>query len=139
MRHKKKTKKPLSERWQFWVTIIGGILGIVATLADLPEKISHLLKSPIKADSTQVSIEVKLQILEGQIVDEKGEPLPEVIVYLPDYDATDTTNAWGKYKFEIQAPLGARVKLQARKTGYDMLNQDPMLGGKPDTFQMHKL
>jgi hypothetical protein len=139
-----KGKKPVLERWQTWVGLIGGILAILAALTELPGKavkIYELLMSNHKPDSTQTTVELKSQTLEGQIVDEQGEPLPGVIVYLQGYgyDTTVTTNEWGKYKFEIEAPVGARAKLQARKSGYEILNQDPLLGGKPDTFQMHKL
>lgn len=136
-----KPEKKLLERWQTWLTLIGGFLAILAAVTELPEKVAkmyELVVSNPKADSTQAPAEVKLQVLEGQIVDEKGEPLPEVTVYLPDYDSTAVTNEWGKYKFAITAPVGGRVKLQARRTGYDMLNQDPRLGGQPDTFQMYK-
>ncbi|RPI00185.1 MAG: carboxypeptidase regulatory-like domain-containing protein [Calditrichaeota bacterium] len=133
-------KKSFLDQWQKWVVLIGTLFAILGAVLDLPAKLaklSELRLSNKKIIASRTIDEPRPQILEGQIVDENGAPIEGVKVYLPEYDKTIITNDWGKYKFEIIAPADARVKLQAQKTGYEILNQDPALGGKPDTFQMH--
>jgi len=123
-----KEKKILLEHWLTWVGLIGGILGILIAALDLHVKISELLVSNNKSDSSQTAIKFELQTLAGQILDESNEPLSEVIVMLPEYSKTDTTNQLGRYEFEVKAPHQAQVRIQATKPGYHLLTKDQTLG-----------
>lgn len=111
-------RKSLFERWQVWVGIVGGILGIILAITELSEKFENIHNRLFsnKEDSTRTETRVVRQTLSGQIVNGNGDPLPGVIVFLPEYDLTDTTNEWGKYYFKLEAPAHALVKLQAKKT-----------------------
>ena len=136
---KVKEQKPLLERWGLWVTLIGGILAIIVTLADLPEKISKLFVSNNKkSDSTQTQVELEWQTLSGQILDEKDEPLPEVVIILPEYDTTDTTNQLGRFEVKVKALHQARVSLKVMKEGYETINLDPSLGSQFNTIKMRR-
>lgn len=136
-------KKKLLEKWQTWVGLIGGILAILAALTELPEKVVKMTEIfwSKPEDSIENAATATMQVLAGQIQDENGRPLPGVIVTLPDHEKTDTTNTYGRYRFEILALPFEPVKLQAFKpdSDYEPINRDVAVSGKPDTFQMQKI
>ncbi len=136
---KAEKKKSLLEHWQVWVGAIGGILAIFAALTELPEKAVKMYNflRLNKSDSTQT---VEFQTLAGQIIDaSNNNPLEGVIVILPKHGLTDTTDASGRYEFQVKAPYQVQVRLQARKVGYLILNEDPTLSGNFDIFKMQRI
>lgn len=127
-------KKKLLERWQTWVTLIGGILAIVLGTLELREKIAPPRASNPTLDSTQTVAE--WQTLKGQIKDEAGLPLDSVRVLLPEFNQSDTTDANGVFEFRVDAPVQERVRLEAYRTGYPPLLRDPAWSEELQQYQM---
>ncbi len=128
-------KKSVLERWQLWVGLVAGILAILIAVVELPEKINKFLVSIIKKDT----VVLEVQPLAGQILDENNEPLSDVVVMLPEYGLTDTTNQLGSFEFKVKAPHQAQVKLQAQKPGYEPLFEDPSLGVNFNIYHMRRI
>jgi hypothetical protein len=135
-------KKPMLERWQTWVGLIGGILAILAAVTELPEKVVKMYKvlaSNFKTDSTETSVTAEWQTLKGQIKDETGLPLDSVRVVLPEFNQSATTNANGVFQFSVYAPPQERVRLEAYKNGFQPLLRDPTWGEQLHQYKMTRL
>ena len=64
--------KKLFEKWQTWVALVAGILTIITLSFIIPGQIASLFKSQkLEKEITQ--------ILAGEILDEEGNPLSEVV------------------------------------------------------------
>ncbi len=124
-------KKKFFEKWQTWVTFLVALLTLIGLMIDLPQKIIPLFKSE-KPDA-----KIR-QVLAGEIVDEEGNPLPDVIVQLPEFDVLARTDSFGKFKLEVLAPKQARVAFRARKEGFEIVNLDPYLGDRFLNFKMKR-
>lgn len=137
----KKEKKPLVERWQAWVTFLSALVGLLVSITVFGEKVAEKIgfqPSNNKSDSMRVSVQEKIQILHGRIFDEKGESLDSVIVTLPYYHQSDTTNDMGVYKFEIEPGNQKTVKLRARRPGYEDETKDAAVSSDPYEFTMKR-
>ena len=104
---------------------------IVSLLFEIPKKIENLFT----AETPDSNI---TQILAGEIVDDRGNPLPGVTVELPEYELVDETDERGKFHFEVNAPNQAQVVFRARKEGYQTISLDPSLGDNFLNFKMGK-
>ncbi len=83
---------------------------------------AHAIGSLLKELPVKMS---EWQTIKGQIKDERGLPLPEVIVMLPEYGKKDTTDEMGVFRFQfdlLELSTKSRTKLQAIKEGYEHLN-----------------
>ncbi len=134
-------KKSLLERWQVWTGIIIATLTVLTTLLELPEKIGKFVASFSKPDTTRSAAQPVWQKLEGKIIDENHDPLPEVVVHLnlPGETLVDTTNFAGRFKFDVLALPQARVSLKAMIKDYGTLDADPTLDGNLNTYQMRRV
>ncbi len=136
-----KEKKPLLERWQVWVGLIGGILAIVLGLLELREKIAP------PAASTQEEAkpkEIATSYLRVFVIDAtSGAPLADVrltVTELPvDTVLTAMTTSDGGFHFkEIPAPVNSRARVYAEKEGYRGKNEYTFLPG-PLKFELEKI
>lgn len=134
-------KKSLLERWQVWTGIIIATLTVLTTLLELPEKIGKFVASFSKPDTTRSAAQPVWQKLEGKIIDENHNPLPEVIVHLtlPGKTLADTTDFTGRFEFDVLALPQARVSLKAMNEDYGTLDADPTLDGNLNTYQMRRV
>ena len=128
-------KKSLLARWQAWVVLLTAIVTLVTMLLELPQKIWTLLNP--SSESTLVEDEI-IQPLSGVVKDEDGNPLPGVVVILPEYNLTDTTNWFGKFEFQLKAPKQVAVSLIAQIEDYMSYSADPTLGNTSYNFVMRK-
>jgi len=101
-------KKPMLERWQTWVGLIGGILAIVLGVLELREKVA-----PLEASKQE---EIATGYLRVIVIDSTSRvPLAEVTITVEEVagDTTvriaKTTSAGGVDFANIPAPLGARA------------------------------
>jgi len=84
--------KPLVGRWQAWAGLAVAVLTAVTLLLDLPVKWG-------RAPPSAVPLE---QPLAGTVLDEgTGEPLPEVVICLPDFDMKRTSEWDGSFRFRV--------------------------------------
>ncbi|MEQ1847953.1 MAG: hypothetical protein ABL983_20525, partial [Nitrospira sp.] len=98
--------KPLVEKWQAWVGLAVAILTAVGLLLGLPAKWGG---SPPPAALLE-------QELAGTVLDRvTQEPLPGVVVSLPDFDMKKTTEPNGFFSFRVFRQKQARIKFTAQK------------------------
>lgn len=134
-------KKPLLERWQTWVTLIGGILAIVVGMLQLPPMINALLH-PQKNEPSKT--ETATSYLRVFVIDSTSRlPLPEVtlrVEELPvDTVLTGKTTSNGDFRFDkIPAPLNTRARVYAEKDGYRGKNEYISLPG-PLRLELEKI
>ena len=121
--------KPLVEKWQAWVGLAVAILTAATLLADLPAK---------WGGSPPPSVPLE-QPLAGLVLDEgTGEPLPDVIVSLPDFDMKRTTETDGSFRFRVTSHKQASIKFTAQKSGYKSYTNYATLGNTDLRFPMEK-
>ncbi|MEK7399565.1 MAG: carboxypeptidase-like regulatory domain-containing protein, partial [Candidatus Poribacteria bacterium] len=77
-------------------------------------------------------------VLSGIIWDGKHKPLSGVTVNLPELELTDTTNQFGKFRFEIKEAKSTSSSLIALKNGYDPWNDDVKLDNPKLEFTMQR-
>ncbi len=123
--------KRLFEKWQTWVALVVGILTIITLSFTISNHVSRLFKKGKKSAETT-------QILAGEILDERGNPLPEVVVQLPEFNISDKTDENGRFEFNVKASKQAQVAFRAKKEGYKTVNRDPYLGDSFFNFRMKK-
>ncbi|HLC14662.1 MAG TPA: carboxypeptidase-like regulatory domain-containing protein, partial [Thermodesulfovibrionia bacterium] len=84
--------------WAKGLISAGGALGLFVLIYTVnPPALIGVVDSTI--DETPV-----VQPLAGTILDQSGEPLPDVTVTIPEFDKTATTDSQGRFSFEIKAP-----------------------------------
>jgi hypothetical protein len=121
--------KPLVERWQAWVGLAVALLTAVTLLLDLPAKFSG---------STPPIVPFE-QPLAGTVLDEvTDEPLPGVVVSLPDFDMKRTTEADGSFRFRVTSQKEASIKFTAQKDGYKSYSNYATLGNTDLRFPLEK-
>ena len=121
--------KPLVEKWQAWAGLAVAILTAITLLLALSEKWGG-------APPPTVPFE---QPLAGMVLDEvTHEPLPAVIVSLPDFDMKKTTGADGFFSFRVTSQKQARVKFTAQKNGYNSYLNYANLGNTDLRFPLEK-
>jgi len=134
-------KKPLLERWQTWVTLIGGILAIVVGLLELPPMIKALLYPPKNEPPKSETATSYLRVL---VIDSTSRaPLSDVkltVTELPvDTVFTAITTSDGGYHFKnIPAPVHSRARVYAERDGYRGKNEYTSLPG-PLKFELEKI
>ena len=102
--------KSLVEKWQTWAGLAVALLTAVTLLLGLPEKWGRSSPS-VHSEQQPVPIE---QPLAGMVLDEmSGEPLPGVVVSLPDFDMKRTTEADGSFRFRVTKEKQAQIKFTA--------------------------
>lgn len=112
---------------------------IVLTVVGLAGGGRYLRDSWNEPVDTPEPVVNRLQILEGEIREAGTRlPLAGVKVVLPKYDKVATTNALGRYRFDLDVPQYTRVALRATLAGYAPIEQDPVVGGD-DSWQMRRL
>jgi len=119
IQNKEATKEQASSgsrlnRWAAIITIVAGSLTVVAISFDLPVKITSLITTTNPA---------KQQRIAGTLYDEVGNPLANVKILLPEYNQHITSNALGRYTFNLTAELGTETELITQMPGYETRNQ----------------
>jgi hypothetical protein len=121
--------KPLVEKWQAWAGLAVAILTAITLLLALSEKWGG-------APPPTVPFE---QPLAGMVLDEvTHEPLPGVIVSLPDFAMKKTTEADGFFSFRVTSQKQARVKFTGQKNGYKSYSNYANLGNTDLRFPLEK-
>ncbi|MEZ4528741.1 MAG: carboxypeptidase-like regulatory domain-containing protein [Desulfobacterales bacterium] len=78
------------------------------------------------------------QPLSGVIVDENGNPMPDVKVMIQGFDVEKITNAKGSFSFEIEAEKEQSVKVIAQKQEFETTHQYVSLGNTSVSLPMKK-
>lgn len=121
--------KPLVEKWQTWASL-------AATLVAIGTGLYNFLPGTKNESPSPVPIE---QRLAGTVLDEAtGEPLPGVVVSLPDFDMKRTTEADGSFGFRVTKEKQAQIKFTAQKEGYKTYSNYATLGNTDLRFPMEK-
>lgn len=121
--------KPLVERWQVWAGLAVAVLTAVTLLLDLPAKWGGASPSAVPLE----------QPLAGTVLDEgTGEPLPDVIISLPDFDMKRTSEGDGSFRFRVTSQRQASIKFTAQKGGYKSYSNYATLGNTDLRFPMEK-
>jgi hypothetical protein len=121
--------KPLVESWQAWATL-------VATLVAIGTGLYNFIPATKTESPSPIPIE---QPLAGMVLDEvTHEPLPGVIVSLPDFDMKRTTEADGAFRFRVTSHKQASIKFTAQKNGYKSYSNYATLGNQDLRFPMEK-
>jgi len=127
--HGTEKTKPLVERWQAWVGLAVAMLTAVTLVLDLPSKWSGSPPSTMPFE----------QPIGGMVLDEvTGEPLPGVVVSLPDFDMKITTQADGSFRFRVTKEKQAQIKFMAQKEGYKSYSNYATLGNTDLRFPMER-
>jgi len=92
----------------------------------------------IHQPAPQIAEQKIKQPLSGVIVDEKGNPLPDVKVMIQGFDVEKMTNDKGSFSFEIEAEKEKSVKLTAQKQGFETLHRYVSLGNTSFSIPMKK-
>jgi hypothetical protein len=99
----------------------------------------YLINPPALMDSNpSAPPEIVKQSLAGIILDAQGNPLPDVVVTLPAFNLSDTTDTRGTFSFDVKAEKEASVRLMAQKPGYQTHRQDATWGNTQLTFTMER-
>ncbi len=121
--------KPLVERWQAWAGLAVAVLTAVTLLLDLPAKWGGAPPSVLPLE----------QPLAGTVLDEgTGEPLPDVVISLPDFDMKRTSEGDGSFRFRVTSQRQASIKFTAQKSGYKSYSNYATLGNTDLRFPMEK-
>lgn len=127
--------KSLVEKWQTWAGLAVALLTAVTLLLGLPAKRDES-NPPVPSEQKPVLIE---QPLAGTVLDEgSNEPLPGVVVSLPDFDMKKTTETDGTFRFRVIGQRQASIKFMAQKQGYKSYSNDATLGNADLRFPMEK-
>jgi uncharacterized membrane protein (DUF485 family) len=98
--------------------------------------------STVTLESNSIDLTVKKKVkhfkLLGIVLDEQGNPLPDVHVMLPQYRLEDTTKSDGSYKFQVSEDREQLVDLVAEKQGYQTKRMSPTLGDPGVIFFLQK-
>ena len=122
-------KKNVFKKWETWVAFFVTILTLVSLIVEVPQKIAILFKS--EEEHAEI-----VQVLAGEIMDEDGNPLPDVEVQLPEFNVSGKTDRNGSFELTVKAPKQSQVTFRARKEGFETVNLDPYLGNRFFNFQM---
>jgi hypothetical protein len=117
--------------WGKGLISAGGALGLFVLV--------FYVNPPILIHDESSKPEIVKQPLSGIILDKKnGEPLSGVLVSLPKFGLTDTTDTSGSFSFEVKAEKQGSVRIMAQKEGLRTHRQDVSLGNTSLTFQMEQ-
>lgn len=145
-------------------TLVGGNFELIAYVAEGEEVLLHIEKQGYAAENSRhraggKPIEIKLkkdklaklhpntakdnievsQQLSGMIWGEDHNPLAKVIVRLPEFNLTDTTDSNGEFEFNnVKAFKQQSVKLIARKKGFETVDTYATLGNPSNEFTMRR-
>lgn len=132
--------KPLAEKWQTWVVIIGGILTAILAALRIQERIV-----PPQTPERSSSISSKGQLPQvigqpaaGTIFDEDDKRLPDVLVKLPEFNKSVVSDQNGRYQFVVKAHRGQQIELLAEKNDYESMERFVSLGNEHNDFTMQR-
>lgn len=135
------TAKPLVEKWQTWVVIIGGILTAILAVLQIQERIVRP-QSPERPSSISLEdqpAQVIEQPVAGTIFDEGDKRLSGVLVKLPEFNKSVVSDQNGRYQFVITARRGQQVELLAEKNDYEPMERFVSLGNEHNDFTMQRI
>lgn len=93
-------------------------------------------QAPRTPDGSVESPEVE-QALAGHVVDEHGEPIAGVKVFIAKLGLEGTTDAQGRFQLVVRAEKQLSVEVMAQKDGYATYWDDATLGAEV-SFTMKK-
>lgn len=124
-----RAEKSLIERWETWASLLAALVTIGPALYGYLPGTRSESPSPIPIE----------QQLGGTILDDAtGEPLPGVVVTLPDFDMKKITEADGSFRFRVISPKQAQITFIAQKTGYRSYTHSATMGNTNLRFPMEK-
>ena len=130
-----KLEKSLIDKWQTLVVVVVGVLLAITLAIRLPEEmeglkpeVPGLLEKPTTVN----------QMLAGLVRNEEGDPLAKVMVSLPHFSQTVTTDALGRFEFQVEAPLEEEIEVMAQKEGFRTERWYATIGNKNLNFLMHR-
>lgn len=137
----KEEPKKLLEKWQTWVTLLGGVLAIVLGVIELREKFA-----PPRASNEHIAqpSEIATSYLRVLVIDStSGAPLADVLLRVEELPVdtvlTGTTTSDGGFRFDkVPAPLNSRARVYAERKGYRSKNEYTTLPG-PLKLELEKI
>ena len=132
--------KPLVERWQAWVVIIGGILAAIIAVLQIKDRIwpPEILGQRSPPSIEDRSAQFVEQLIAGTVFGEGDERLPGVLIKLPEFNTNVLSDENGRYRFSVKARRGQQVELLAQKNGYDSMERFVSLGNEHTDFTMQR-
>ena len=108
--------KPLVERWQAWVVIIGGILAAIIAVLQIKDRIwpPEILGQRSHPSIEDRSAQFVEQLIAGTVFGEGDERLPGVLIKLPEFNTNVLSDENGRYRFSVKARRGQQVELLAQ-------------------------
>lgn len=136
-----KSAKPLLERWQIWVVIVGGILTAILTALQIQERIwpPQSPEKPSSLSSEDQAGQFEDQPVSGTIFGDGDKRLPGVLVKLPEFNKSVTSDENGRYQFSVKALRGQQVELLAEANDYEPMERFVSLGNEHNDFTMQRL
>jgi hypothetical protein len=134
------SSKTLSEKWQVWVVVVGGLLAAVLTAFQIKEKVWPP-PSPSTVSSARREGEpapLTDQRLAGTIYGERNKRLSGVQVKLPEFHQVAVTDENGRFEFTVRASQGQQVELVAQKDAYDPMERLASVGNDHYDFTMER-
>ncbi len=130
--------KPLVEKWQTWVVIIGGILTAILAALQIQERIvpPQSPERPSSISSEGQPAQVVEQPVAGTVFDEDGKRLSGILVKLPEFNKSVVSDQNGRYQFVVKAHQGQQIELLAEKNDYESMERFVTLGNEHNDFTM---
>lgn len=132
--------KPVVEKWQTWVVIIGGVLTVILAALQIQERIvpPQSPERPSSISSDGQPAQVVEQPVAGTIFDEGDKRLPGVLVKLPEFNKSVVSDQNGRYQFIVKAYRGQQIELLAEKSDYESTERFVSLGNEHNDFTMQR-
>lgn len=132
--------KPLVEKWQAWVAIIGVILAAIVAALQIQNRIwpSEPLTTPSSIPTEGQTTQFVDQSVAGTIFDEGDERLPGVLIKLPEFNQSVVSDENGRYQFSVKAHQTQQVELLAEKNGYESMERFVSSGNEHNDFTMQR-
>ena len=132
--------KPLVEKWQTWVAIVGGILVAILAGLQIQERVwppqPHDNRSSISTEEQTAQFEDQPMV--GTIFGEGEKRLSGVLVKLPEFKKSVMSDKNGRYEFIVKARHGQQIELLAEKNDYESMERFVSLGNAHNDFTMQR-
>jgi len=105
----KATEKRIYEKWQSWAVLISAIVGLLGSIAILPQKFITAYKI--------IFPRTKSCQFYGRIIDSNNNPVIGAEVIVHGKKGTGLTDDNGEFNFKVKEQAGARIQVFIKKDG----------------------
>ena len=134
------TSRSKLERAVMALGVVVALLTIAGAILDLPGKWNAWRGETLLATSAadEPASDHELQLLQGEVLDDaSGLPLPGALVEIREFGQRMETDAMGRFSFELPAAKYSRARVRVSIEGYEVKNEDPVLGTRQ--FEVYRL